>query len=123
MGKLMAISLTSAAVLLALPVANAGDRKGTASRDSSMLSDMLEATSRPRATAVHHGDFALAPVTSMEPRHNNVSAPNAAKANDEPRSPKERKKITLFQFDSKAGQIAVQPLVGPINGAQLSMGF
>ena len=35
----------------------------------------------------------------------------------------ERKTITLFRFDSKVGSVAVQPVVGGVNGAQFSVGF
>jgi hypothetical protein len=41
----------------------------------------------------------------------------------EPTPAKERKKIILFQFDRKFGDISVQPVVGRVNGAQLSVGF
>lgn len=31
--------------------------------------------------------------------------------------------LTLFQFDSKLGHVAVQPVVGTVKGAQLSISF
>jgi hypothetical protein len=42
----------------------------------------------------------------------------------EPGSRPERKAITFFRFTSpKLGEISVQPVVGGVNGAQLSIGF
>ena len=38
-------------------------------------------------------------------------------------SPRERKSITFFRLDPKFGDVAVQPVVGGVNGAQLSVGF
>lgn len=38
--------------------------------------------------------------------------------------PGKRKTITLFRFsNSKVGEVSVQPVVGRVNGAQLSIGF
>ena len=35
----------------------------------------------------------------------------------------EHKRLTLFHINSKFGDIAVQPVIGQVNGAQLSLGF
>jgi hypothetical protein len=43
--------------------------------------------------------------------------PNAAATRNEHRP------LTLFHLDSKFGNIAVQPVVGHVNGAQFSLGF
>ena len=37
--------------------------------------------------------------------------------------PREHKAITLFHFNSQFGDVAVQPVFGRVNGAQLSLGF
>ena len=37
--------------------------------------------------------------------------------------PREHKAITLFHFNSQFGEVAVQPVFGHVNGAQLSLGF
>ena len=37
--------------------------------------------------------------------------------------PREHKPITLLQFNSKFGDVKVQPVFGRVNGAQLSLGF
>lgn len=36
---------------------------------------------------------------------------------------RERVHYTLFHFDSKVGNIAVEPVVGKVNGAQFSVSF
>jgi hypothetical protein len=42
----------------------------------------------------------------------------------EPTARPERKTITLFRFTTrKLGEVSVQPVVGGVNGAQLSIGF
>lgn len=38
-------------------------------------------------------------------------------------SSREHNGVTLFQFDSKVGKVAVQPVVGTVKGAQLSISF
>jgi hypothetical protein len=35
----------------------------------------------------------------------------------------ERKPLTLFRFNSRLGELAVQPAIGSVKGAQLSLGF
>jgi hypothetical protein len=38
-------------------------------------------------------------------------------------SPRERKSLTFFRLDPKFGDVSVQPVVGGVNGAQVSLGF
>jgi hypothetical protein len=38
-------------------------------------------------------------------------------------APSERKTMKLFQLDPRLGDVSVQPVVGGVNGAQLSVGF
>ena len=40
-----------------------------------------------------------------------------------PAPPSERKKLTFFRFGSKFGDVSVQPVIGAVKGAQLSLGF
>lgn len=42
---------------------------------------------------------------------------------DRPAPARERKRLILFHINSKVGDIAVQPVFGPVNGAQFSIGF
>ena len=38
-------------------------------------------------------------------------------------APSERKTLTFFRLNPKLGDVSVQPVVGGVNGAQLSVGF
>lgn len=38
-------------------------------------------------------------------------------------TPSERKTLTFFRLNPKLGDVSVQPVVGGVNGAQLSVGF
>lgn len=38
-------------------------------------------------------------------------------------SVREHQPLTLFHFNSKFGDVAVQPVIGKVNGAQFSLGF
>ena len=51
-----------------------------------------------------------------------VTAARESKRETE-KPPHERKVITLFHFNSQFGDVAVQPVFGRVNGAQLSIGF
>ena len=70
-----------------------------------------------------HSEISFVPVTPLnseardqksEVRHDD-RGPNTA--------PSERKHITFFRLDPKLGDVSVQPVVGGVNGAQLSVGF
>jgi hypothetical protein len=74
------------------------------------------------------GDLPFFPVTPLESRLPR-SGTAASTSDDQQKEkgpttpPHERKSITLFRFDSKLGNVSVQPVVGGVNGAQLSVGF
>jgi hypothetical protein len=58
-------------------------------------------------------------------RHS-VSTADASKEkarDDGTGSPREHKPLTLFHVKSTFGDIAVQPVVGKVKGAQFSLGF
>jgi hypothetical protein len=76
-----------------------------------------------------HGEFSFIPVTPLK---SEVGSPaTAGKLRSEVRSanrgpstpPQERKSVTFFRLDPKLGDVSVQPVVGGVNGAQLSVGF
>jgi len=53
---------------------------------------------------------------------------NAATRKDEPKESSQaahpqHKTLTFFRLNPKLGDISVQPVVGGVNGAQLSIGF
>jgi hypothetical protein len=52
-----------------------------------------------------------------------AAAHDADAKEDQPTPPRLRKSLTFFRFQSKAGEVSVQPLVGGLKGAQFSLGF
>jgi hypothetical protein len=74
------------------------------------------------AENVGHGEFSFVPVT---PLGMEVKGPRSevgsAKGPGTP--PRERKSLTFFRLDPKFGDVSVQPVVGGVNGAQVSLGF
>lgn len=73
------------------------------------------------------GDLPFFPVSPFESRTPR-SGDRASTSGDEqkagqPTPPSERKSITFFRFGSAVGGVSVQPVVGGVNGAQLSVGF
>ena len=125
----------AAAALLAQPAA-AGDRKGSTqasheSRASAMMNQPIVApTMLPRTDRTgRHSDvddpfsFGLIGngVTKVaRPDHGGA---NAEQKETEPTPPHARKSLTFFHISSKAGDIAVQPVVGAVKGAQFSLRF
>jgi hypothetical protein len=73
------------------------------------------------------GDLPFFPVTPFEARvphaGDKVSGTDQQREKGPTTTPRERRGITFFRFDSKVGAISVQPVVGGVNGAQLSLGF
>jgi hypothetical protein len=91
---------------LPLSPARAGDRKDSVARDA-------QSDSR-------FSDF----VTNSDSKVSRSRRDATTKEKEsEPTPGKERKKIILFQFDRKFGDVSLQPVVGQVNGAQLSVGF
>jgi hypothetical protein len=80
-----------------------------------------------RRAAVAHPVFATATAFTTPAFASAASrpVPPVGSAKVAPRvSEPERKTITLLRFTSrKLGEISVQPVVGGVNGAQLSIGF
>jgi hypothetical protein len=74
------------------------------------------------------GEFSFLPVSPLESRLSRSANNAPATSGDEqkekgPIPPRERKSVTFFRLDSKYGDVSVQPVVGGVNGAQLSVGF
>ena len=65
--------------------------------------------------ALTRGEFSFVPVTPL--------GMEARDQRSDPHSPQERKSITFFRLNPKLGDVSVQPVVGGVNGAQLSVGF
>jgi len=73
-----------------------------------------------------HGEFSFVPVTPLgadPPSSRNRGTTARQGENGPSTSPRERKSITFFRLDPKLGDVSVQPVVGGVNGAQLSVGF
>ena len=76
-----------------------------------------------RRTALVHGEFSFVPVTPLR-QEVREQRPGVGSPQQGPRTtPRERKGITFFRLDPKLGDVSVQPVVGGVNGAQLSVGF
>jgi hypothetical protein len=50
-------------------------------------------------------------------------SPTRGSTREKEKPPREHKPITLLRFDSKFGDVKVQPVFGRVNGAQVSVGF
>jgi hypothetical protein len=81
-------------------------------------------TSRQGEGANEFSFVAVSPFESRLARSGDKASMSDAGQKEKGASPRpERKSITLFRFDSKLGSVSVQPVVGGVNGAQLSVGF
>ena len=117
-----------AAALLAAQSAQGGERKLAAPRHSEMSArPVMVAAIRPsrgmdQANSMRalHGRAELAgsPVRPLETRLSHQSTTDVA---DQGRH--EHKSLTFFRLNPKFGDVSVQPVVGGVNGAQVSVGF
>ena len=77
------------------------------------------------------GEFSFLPVTPLEARARSQMQLGKEGTNtsvDQPKeqrstAPSERKTVRFFRLDPRLGDVSVQPVVGSVNGAQLSVGF
>jgi hypothetical protein len=112
-------------ICFSLPAAQAGDRKDAVPRNArpdSRFSDFIS-KSPPSSSSRHSGATSFF-VTNSESKFSRLQRNSTTKEKESAPTPeKERKKIILFQFDRKFGDVSVQPVVGQVNGAQVSVGF
>lgn len=112
------------AIGLACQSGYAGDRKSPgrvhdeakemfAAREAHAVSLRYET---PRATIIRPFEARYSTSADHGSRKDNKRG-NSAAPTSEP------KRLTLFHINSKFGDIAVQPVMGQVNGAQLSLGF
>jgi hypothetical protein len=112
------------ALSLGWQTAQAGDHRSTTSHGERGTADTM--ISSHQMLGDRHDSFAF---SSVKPSGEVTAAPHKPAAeNDEKESATEerspRKKITFFQFNSRLGQVAFQPVVaGGAKGAQFSIGF
>jgi hypothetical protein len=124
------------AVGLALQPAHGGDRKQAAARQSetvtrgvvvansarSNLRADIPQTMRSGVTS-RRGEFSFSPVSPLESTARSPAQPGHEEKEKSPTSPRERRSVTFFRLDPKFGDISLQPVVGGVNGAQLSVGY
>ncbi len=119
------------AVGLAFQSAQAGERKSvrTGSERRDARSGIEQAARPGQAVAAStkiqaRGELAFFQVTAFESRSAGVSEKTSRQREEQkpsgPTTPSERRTITLMRFNPN---ISVQPLIGGVNGAQLSVGF
>jgi len=112
------------AIGLACQPAHAGDRK-SAVRIHDEAREMFVAR-EAHAVSLPYGTSGATIVRPFEARYSTSTDHGSYKDNKRgngsaPAS--EHKRLTLFHFTSTFGDIAVQPVMGQVNGAQLSVGF
>jgi hypothetical protein len=108
----------------------AGERKQltTASRHSEMSTRAVPVAALPRSLGADHG-------TSMRAMHGRTELtgvpvrPLETRLSHQPttgvpeQGRHEHKSLTFFRLNPKFGDVSVQPVVGGVNGAQVSVGF
>jgi len=106
-----------AAIGLVCQSAEAGDQRSATRVEKAVL------VTPASAPAVPIGDPKRADVTvGLFENGASVTVTRGSKRETE-KPPREHKSITLFHFNSQFGDVAVQPVFGRVNGAQLSVGF
>jgi hypothetical protein len=107
-------SIASVAIGLAfLPSAHAGERKSDVARPAFAIVTAFSAPNMAKAAVFtsHKTDSANVTTRRDEPRDSGQSARP------------QHKTLTFFRLNPKLGDVSVQPVVGGVNGAQLSIGF
>jgi hypothetical protein len=101
--------------------AEAGDRKSTGglqeSKRAVLVTHNADAGSIPGATIGTSANRPFALDYSVDHR------PGSGKEGEAAARTHARKTLTLFRFNSNFGEVDVQPVIGHVNGAQLSIGF
>jgi hypothetical protein len=70
-----------------------------------------------------NGEFSFAPVSPLGTEVGGQRSEVGSAKRGPTTAPRERKSLTLFRLDPKFGDVSVQPVVGGVNGAQVSLGF
>jgi hypothetical protein len=118
-GLVVAVTMSAS-----LPLAQAGDRKDSArigARSDRRFSDFVTSSSSP----LRHGGIPALWVTNSDSKFSRSRSEHTTTKEKEsaPTLGKERKKMILFRFNPKFGDISVQPVLGEIKGAQVCVGF
>jgi hypothetical protein len=118
-GLAVAISMSAS-----MHLARADDRRGSAldgaRSDSRLSNSVTNSSSAPR-----HGGIGPLWIPNPDSKFTRSrSEQRRTKENESAGAPvKERKKIILFRFNPKFGDISIQPVIGHIKGAQICIGF
>jgi hypothetical protein len=121
---------------LAVQPAHGGDRKQASARHAETISGgvVFAAQARsglrasvpqtmPSGVTSRRGEFSFSSVSPFEARALSQVKPGTEEKERGPTSPRERRNVTFFRLDPKLGDISVQPVLGGVNGAQLSVGY
>ena len=112
------------AIGLACQPAHAGDRK-SAGRVHDVAKEMF-VVREAHAASLRYETPGATIVRPFEARYSTSTDRGSSKDNKRGNAAapaSEHKQLTLFHINSKFGDIAVQPVMGQVNGAQLSLGF
>lgn len=107
---------------IGLQPVHAGDRKPAADRYPISLVDVFPA-GHQRSSRANHGSGASGSFEDFDSKNFRAAAKELREKERGVSPVKERKQITLFHFDSKLGDVSVEPVVGQVNGAQMSVNF
>jgi hypothetical protein len=69
------------------------------------------------------GEFSFVPVSPLGTEARGPRSEVGSAKRGPSTLPRERKSMTFFRLDPKFGDVSVQPVVGGVNGAQVSLGF
>ena len=128
MGRTLKSCWLLTAIVLTSQVAQAGDRKssgrevqeskieifGPSQKTRTIL--VSGRSEQPNASAVRLFEGSESVLASKR-----LSGHEEKETSGEPK--RERKPLTLLRFDSKLGEVKVQPVFGKVTGAQFSLGF
>ncbi len=106
-----------AVIGLACQSAEAGDQK-SATREAKAI--LVTPAAAPAAPTNYEKQGAV--TVGLFENGYSVS-PTRGSTREKEKPPREHKPITLLQFNSKFGDVKVQPVFGRVNGAQVSLGF
>ena len=112
------------AIGLACLPAHAGDRKS--GRRGQEAAEEIFVPRKTHTVTLQYETVGASAVRPFEARYS--TSANQRPARDRERrnadaQAREHKPLTLFHLNSKFGDIAVQPVMGQVNGAQFSLGF
>jgi len=107
------------AIGLASQPAQAGDRKSTGSVQESAKAVLIASPAQSVTLPPERRDTSVVGLFENGPAADHRSRSDRETGN----APRQHKSLTLFHIHSQLGDIAVQPIMGQVNGAQFTLGF